>query len=67
MGYFRAVLKSGEISERVLDLTVDVLRLNPGDYHAWALRRKIYDELKIPLKREIEFLNVIGTHLEKNF
>lgn len=61
------MLKSGEISERVLDLTVDILKMNPGDYQAWALRRQIYDFLGIPLKQEIEFLNAIGTYLEKNF
>ncbi len=49
-GYFRAILKTGEISERALELTVDILRYNPGDYHAWALRRQIYDKLELPLK-----------------
>jgi protein farnesyltransferase/geranylgeranyltransferase type-1 subunit alpha len=50
-----------------LDLTVDILKYNPGDYHAWALRRQIYDKLELPLKQEIQFLNEIGTFLEKNF
>jgi protein farnesyltransferase/geranylgeranyltransferase type-1 subunit alpha len=66
-GYFRAILQKGELSMRALNLTVDILRFNPGDYHAWALRRQIIDHLKIPYKQELEFLNRINTYLEKNF
>ena len=35
---------------RALDLTEDVLKFCPGDYDAWALRRKIIDELNLPLR-----------------
>eukprot|EP00347_Sterkiella_histriomuscorum_P009574 403340684 len=66
-GYFRAILASNEQSLRALDLTVDILKFNPGDYDAWALRRKIIDHLNLPLSQELEFLNEIGTYLEKNF
>jgi protein farnesyltransferase/geranylgeranyltransferase type-1 subunit alpha len=38
LGYFRAVLKSGELSARVLALTADVIRFNQADYTAWRVR-----------------------------
>ena len=67
MGYFRAILAKKEISMRAFDLTKEVLKYNPGDYNAWALRRKIIDELNLPLEKEMEFLTEIGIFLEKNF
>ncbi len=36
MDYFRAVVKSGEVSQRTLDLTEDVLNLNPANYTVWC-------------------------------
>ena len=35
MGYFRAIIKKDELSPRAYDLTAEVLKYNPGDYHAW--------------------------------
>lgn len=34
-GYLRAIVKNGERSPRVLELTEAVIRLNPGHYSAW--------------------------------
>lgn len=36
--YFRAVLKSGEKSIRVLGLVTDALTLNPANYTVWIYR-----------------------------
>lgn len=35
MGYFRAIAANQEHSERVLDLTLRVIRLNPAHYTVW--------------------------------
>jgi hypothetical protein len=34
--YFRGIVKSGEISPRVLELTEYIIRLNPAHYSAWS-------------------------------
>lgn len=33
--YFRGIVKLGEMSPRVLDLTEHIIRLNPAHYTAW--------------------------------
>lgn len=35
--YFRGIVKTGEKSQRVLDLTESVIRLNPAHYSAWCV------------------------------
>jgi protein farnesyltransferase/geranylgeranyltransferase type-1 subunit alpha len=35
MGYFRAILVKDELSERAYNLTEEIFKHNPGDYHAW--------------------------------
>ena len=40
MGYFRAILKKKEISERAFDLTEEVISHSDGNYTAWLYRRK---------------------------
>ena len=33
--YFRGIVQTGEKSERVLELTENIIRLNPAHYSAW--------------------------------
>ena len=33
--YFRGIVKSGEMSPRVLELTEHIIRQNPAHYSAW--------------------------------
>lgn len=49
MKYFRAVFHKNEISQRAFDLTTEVIKYNPGNYSAWFYRRRLLDELKLPL------------------
>ena len=35
MSYLRAVMSQDEKSERVLDLTEDIVKMNPGHYTVW--------------------------------
>ena len=67
--YFRAVLLKDEISLRAYHLTAEVLKYNPGDYHAWHHRRKCIDnkDLGISTADELAYLNKVGIDLEKNF
>jgi len=46
-------------------LCKEVLKYNAGDYNAWYLRRKIIDELNLPIKDEMKFLNEVGILLEE--
>lgn len=38
MSFFRAIMAAGELSERVLELTADLIALNSADYTAWQYR-----------------------------
>lgn len=35
--YFRAILQQGEQSERVLELTEHIIRMNPSHYTVWSV------------------------------
>ena len=35
--YFRGIVKTGEMSERVLELTENIIRQNPAHYSAWRV------------------------------
>ncbi|TFL01666.1 protein prenylyltransferase [Pterulicium gracile] len=58
--YFRGVLKSGEKSERVLELTERVIRMNPAHYTAWQYRYQTILALGTPLDEEITLMNDIA-------
>ncbi len=45
MGYFRAILKKEEVSERAFKLTREVIQHAPGNYTAWVYRRKLLEKL----------------------
>lgn len=57
---FRAVLKSGEKSERVLELTEDALELNPANYTVWHYRREVLKAISADLKKELLYCREIA-------
>ncbi|RDX56116.1 protein prenylyltransferase [Lentinus brumalis] len=65
--YFRGVLKTGEMSPRVLQLTERIIRMNPAHYTAWQHRYKTVIALKIPLEEELELMNDIATTFLKTY
>ena len=67
MNYFRAVLKSGEKSERVLELLNSVIEVNAANYTAWHYRRQTLDALAADLHAELELITEIGLENPKNY
>mmetsp|Transcript_37179 Transcript_37179/g.45387 ORF Transcript_37179/g.45387 Transcript_37179/m.45387 type:complete len:118 (+) Transcript_37179:201-554(+) len=67
MGYFRAILKKGEFSERAFLLTQEVIHHSEGNYNAWFFRRKLIEKLGLSLEDEMEWLQEVGLEKEKNF
>ncbi|KAI0035815.1 hypothetical protein K488DRAFT_68134 [Vararia minispora EC-137] len=53
--YFRGIVKTGEMSERVLVLTEEVIRMNPAHYSAWQYRYRTLLAINASLKDELEF------------
>ncbi|KAG2343035.1 protein prenylyltransferase [Suillus weaverae] len=58
--YFRGIVKSGEMSPRVLELTENVIRQNPGHYSAWQYRYKTLMALKSPLDDELQLMDELA-------
>ncbi|XP_003740276.1 protein farnesyltransferase/geranylgeranyltransferase type-1 subunit alpha [Galendromus occidentalis] len=66
-GYLRAVLKSGELSERVFELTTTCADENPSCYTVWLLRRKLIAHLKKDLREELDFMVTQIQENQKNY
>ncbi|GIL49286.1 hypothetical protein Vafri_5417 [Volvox africanus] len=68
LGYFRAVLQSGELSERVLALTADMIRFNQADYTAWRVRWLCVQKLgSKALEEELAFTHAVMLENAKNY
>ncbi|KAK3930713.1 Protein farnesyltransferase/geranylgeranyltransferase type-1 subunit alpha [Frankliniella fusca] len=65
--YFRAILRSGEKSERVLELTNDAAQLNPANYTVWQYRREVLSYLNSNLGDELVYIGEIITDHQKNY
>ena len=72
MGFFRAFLKSGERSPRVLDLTADLLEHNAAHYTVWHVRRQCLfalaaaDDANV-LGDELDYAAEVATQNPKNY
>lgn len=65
--YFRAVLRSGEKSERVLELTNDAAQLNPANYTVWQYRRDVLHHLNSNLTEELDYIGETIREHPKNY
>lgn len=75
MSYLRAVMAANEFSERTLDLTADVIGMNPAHYTVWLYRVRILEELGTKdedqgsgrREKETEWLNNVAFKHLKNY
>lgn len=65
--FFRAIVCSGEISQRALDLTQDAAELNPANYSVWHHRRFLLKKLNSDLKQEMEYCRAVIEEHPKNY
>lgn len=72
MSYLRAVMAADEYSPRALDLTEDLIDMNPAHYTVWLYRAKLVmevhkDDLELGLRGELEWLNEVALSHQKNY
>ncbi|TKA62219.1 hypothetical protein B0A49_10012 [Cryomyces minteri] len=67
MSYLRAVMANNEMSERVLDLTEDIINMNPAHYTVWLYRAKVLFEIDADLRAETEWVNKTAFRHLKNY
>ncbi|KAH8108791.1 farnesyltransferase [Phellopilus nigrolimitatus] len=65
--YFRGIVKIGELSERVLELTESIIRLNPAHYSAWQYRYQTLLAIDAPLDRELALMDELAEKYLKNY
>ena len=65
MNYFRAIILSNEISDRVYRIIFNIINYLPSNYNVWYIRRKCINQLNIDANEEINFLNTIIDGNEK--
>ncbi|TKX25179.1 protein farnesyltransferase/geranylgeranyltransferase type-1 subunit alpha [Elsinoe australis] len=67
MSYLRAVMAANELSERALELTEDIIGMNPAHYTVWLYRSRILTSLSHPLGAEVQWLNAVALRHQKNY
>ena len=67
MDIFRAVLRKGEFSRRVLDLTESILDQNAANYTVWQYRRDCLRALGSNLNEELDFMDNFAEDNPKNY
>ncbi|PHZ13557.1 protein farnesyltransferase [Rhizopus microsporus ATCC 52813] len=67
MDYFRAVIHANEKSERVLQLTQDILERNPAHYTVWNYRQDVLFALNKDLDEELDYIDEIAADQAKNY
>jgi protein farnesyltransferase/geranylgeranyltransferase type-1 subunit alpha len=67
MDIFRAVYLKREYSPRVLNLTTDILQMNPANYTVWQVRRACLEALGVDLTTELDYLDTFVDENPKNY
>jgi protein farnesyltransferase/geranylgeranyltransferase type-1 subunit alpha len=67
MSYLRAVMAATEYSDRVLQLTEDVIDLNPAHYTVWLYRAQTLFALKSDLRAELDWVSDTARTHQKNY
>lgn len=67
MSYLRAIMAKPEYSPRVLQLTQDLISINPAHYTVWLYRAQTLFALNADLKQELEWLNETALAHQKNY
>ncbi|THH01451.1 hypothetical protein EW026_g1227 [Hermanssonia centrifuga] len=65
--YFRGVVKTSEMSQRVLDLTETIIRMNPAHYSAWQYRYRTLRALEAPLGAELRLMDSLAVQFMKTY
>ncbi|KAG6818790.1 hypothetical protein H0H93_001600, partial [Arthromyces matolae] len=65
--YFRGIVKTGEKSERVLELTESIIRLNPAHYSAWQYRYETLLAINAPLDVELTLMDELAVEFLKTY
>ncbi|KAF5379034.1 hypothetical protein D9615_006017 [Tricholomella constricta] len=65
--YFRGIVKTGEKSERVLQLTESIIRLNPAHYSAWQYRYETLLALDSPVDVELKLMDELAVSFLKTY
>jgi len=65
--YFRGVVKVGEKSARVLQLTETIIRLNPAHYSAWQYRYETLVAISAPLQPELVLCDTLTKASPKTY
>lgn len=67
MSYLRAVMAANEFSQRALDLTEDLIDMNPAHYTVWLFRAQCLFATNADLKAELQWLNETALENQKNY
>ncbi|KAI8903732.1 hypothetical protein EDD86DRAFT_230568 [Gorgonomyces haynaldii] len=67
MDIFRGICKRGEYSERVLELTWDIIQDNPGHYTVWKYRLDTLKHLKSSIPAERDRLERLASENPKSY
>ncbi|KAJ1667802.1 CAAX geranylgeranyltransferase alpha subunit [Coemansia sp. RSA 1813] len=67
MSYLRAVMAKCEVSQRALDLTGRIIKVNPGHYTVWMYRKKLVEDLDTDSESELSWVTEISEIHHKNY